>query len=397
MTASDCVRTLGEDIESDMATDLQLTKEGSMATKPAVLVTGGAGFIGAHTLLDLLAHGFRVVVLDNLDNSAPAALERVRQVSGCQDVDLEFVEVDLVDLVGTREAIKRRAPFAGCVHFAGFKAVGESVTLPWHYYYNNLVGTMNLLAALKDVECYSLVFSSSATVYGVSPNSPLREDEALGATNPYGHTKVQIEQILRDVGRAPGSKWRVALLRYFNPVGAHPSGRMGEDPRGVPNNLLPFVAQVAVGRRDKVSVFGSDYPTPDGTGVRDYIHVVDLARAHVAALDRVTRAAQPGTVEAYNVGTGRGSSVLDVIRAFEKASGKKIPYVLAPRRAGDVATSFCDPSKAERELGFKTKLTLDDACKDAWRWQQQNPYGYQSASTGEESPRKAVVFRVSAP
>jgi len=333
------------------------------------------------------------VVLDNLDNSSLESLARVRELARCRDADdLVLEEVDLVDLPGTRAAVQRHAPYAGCVHFAGFKAVGESVSVPLHYYYNNVGGTLNLMAALKDAGCFELVFSSSATVYGTCETMPLRETERLGATNPYGQTKFQIEQILRDAAAAPRSPWRIAALRYFNPVGAHPSGRIGEDPKGVPNNLLPFVAQVAVGRRPQVSVFGSDYPTPDGTGVRDYIHVVDLARAHVAAIKKLAGFA-PGTCEAYNVGTGRGSSVLDVIRAFERASGRKIPFVVAARRPGDAATSYCDPSKAERELGFKTEKTLDDACADAWRWQTQNPEGFRGDAGEGDAPRKALVFR----
>jgi UDP-glucose 4-epimerase len=374
------------------------SKNDGQQQKQTVLVTGGAGFIGSHTILDLLQHKYRVVVIDNLDNSSTVSLSRLREISNCAQDDIVFVEVDLVDLEKTKSVVHQYGPFIGCIHFAGFKAVGESVSLPLHYYYNNLVGTMNLLTALQAVGCFGLVFSSSETVYGTSQNMPLVETEPLGATNPYGQTKFQIEQILKDVGAAPNSKWRIALLRYFNPVGAHPSGKIGEDPQGMPNNLLPFVAQVAVGKREKVNVFGNDYPTPDGTGVRDYIHVCDLASAHVAALNKVNGGLKPGTVEAYNVGTGKGSSVLDVIHAFEKAAGKKIPYVIAPRRAGDVASSYCDPTKAQRELGFQATRTLDDACVDAWRWQVQNPNGFKgnelssAGNGGGGEKRKALVF-----
>ena len=358
--------------------------------------------------------GYRCVVLDNLDNSSTEALKRVRELVKAStptvaEDDLKFLECDLVDLEATKKAVASHAPYVGCIHFAGFKAVGESVSMPWAYYYNNIVGTLNLILAMEMVKCKQLVFSSSATVYGESQNMPLKETEPLSATNPYGQTKLQIEQILKDVGRAPNSGWRIALLRYFNPVGAHPSGRIGEDPQGIPNNLLPYVAQVAVGRRDKVNVFGGDYPTPDGTGVRDYIHVMDLARAHRAALDKITGESFPaGSVEPYNVGTGRGSSVLEVIAAFEKAAGKKIPYAVGPRRPGDVATNYCDPSKAKRELGFETRFTLEDACRDSWRWQTANPFGFKTkaevdaaaaASSGGAAAqqRKAVVFHMASP
>lgn len=341
--------------------------------------------------------------MDNLDNSSAESLARVRELTKCGADDLKFVECDLVDLEAIRAVARAHAPFVGCIHFAGFKAVGESVAIPLHYYYNNVVGTLHLLQAMREVGCYALVFSSSATVYGTCQNMPLVETETLGVTNAYGGTKLQIENILRDAGAAPKSPWRVAILRYFNPVGAHPSGRIGEDPQGIPNNLLPFVAQVAVGIRERVNVFGGDYATPDGTGVRDYIHVMDLARAHRAAIQKITSTSfLPGTVEAYNVGTGRGSSVLEVIAAFERASGRKIPYVVAPRRVGDAASSYCDPSKAKRELGFQAQFTLDDACRDAWRWQQANPQGYRKGGDekGEAAgakQRKAHVFRLLGP
>jgi UDP-glucose 4-epimerase len=373
------------------------------SNKKKVLVTGGAGFIGSHTLIELILSGFSCVVLDNLDNSSEVAIQRVKEILhnnttnkelAFADHDINLQVCDLVDLDQTRKVLKQTGPFEACIHFAGLKAVGESVEKPLHYYYNNFVGTLNLVAALEDIECYNFVFSSSATVYGSSVNVPLKEDEPLGGiTNPYGRTKLMIEDCFRDLGTMPNSKWKVVLLRYFNPVGAHPSGRIGEDPVGVPTNLLPFVAQVAVGRRAQVNVFGSDYPTPDGTGVRDYIHVCDLAQAHVAAVKKVCNDQQFKGVVPYNIGTGRGSSVLEVIAAFKKASGKEIPFVLAPRRAGDVATSYCDPSKAERELGFRAQLTLEDACRDAWHWQSHNPNGFAlTAAAGGSVSRKGLVF-----
>jgi len=299
------------------------------------------------------------------------------------------VECDLVDLNQTTKVVSKHAPYMGCVHFAAFKAVGESVTIPMHYYYNNLVGTMHLIHALNVVKCHSLVFSSSSTVYGFTQEMPLVETvKTSGAANPYGSTKFMMEQILSDVAKSD-AKWNITCLRYFNPVGAHPSGRIGEDPRGVPQNLVPFVAQVAIGRRERVSVFGNDYDTPDGTGIRDYIHVMDVARGHLMALQNMKSG-----VSMINLGTGKGSSVLEVIRAFEKAVGKPIQYVIAPRRAGDVAQSYCDPSKANKEFGFKCEKTLDDACADFWKWQTMNPNGYETSSTAISPPRKAKVFKL---
>jgi len=329
-------------------------------------------------------------VIDSFDNAFPEAVSRVREITNCAKSDLVVVECDLVDLNKTIKAVGKHAPYKGCIHFAGFKAVGESVQIPMHYYYNNLVGTMHLIRALDLAGCHSLIFSSSSTVYGLTTTMPLLETMPLpGATNPYGSTKFMLEQVLTDIGKSD-AKWKITCLRYFNPVGAHPSGRIGEDPKGVPQNLVPFVAQVAIGRRDKVSVFGNDYDTPDGTGVRDYIHVMDVARGHAVALSHM----KSGT-HMYNLGTGKGSTVLEVIAAFTKAAAKDIPFVIAPRRTGDVAWSYCDPSKALAEMGFKCEHTLEDACRDFWRWQTLNPNGYLAeGESADDVPRKAVVFKL---
>jgi UDP-glucose 4-epimerase len=310
-----------------------------------------------------------VTVLDNLSNSKEEALERVRELAG---QDLAFRRVDLLDQAGLR-AVLDEAEFDAVIHFAGLKAVGESVSVPLRYYANNVAGTLNLCEALAERGPKTLVFSSSATVYGDPASVPIREDFPLSATNPYGRSKLMIEEILRDLGRADPS-WRIALLRYFNPVGAHASGRIGEDPNGIPNNLLPYISQVAVGRLPELRVFGDDYPTPDGTGVRDYIHVVDLALGHLKALERL-RSAEPG-VGVWNLGTGQGHSVLEVVRAFEEASGRRVPYRVVERRAGDVAACFADPSKAQRELGWSATRGLSEMAADAWRWQSANPEGY---------------------
>ena len=336
-----------------------------------ILVTGGAGYIGSHTTLALLEAGHDVTVLDNLANSSEESLRRVEELTG-RSVD--FIKADLLDEAALDSAFAQSRPEA-VIHFAGLKAVGESVAKPLYYYRNNVVGTVNLLQSMDRHGVRSIVFSSSATVYGASETVPLTEDMPMDAVNPYGRTKEQIEDILSDLGTADGS-WRVALLRYFNPVGAHESGRIGEDPTGVPNNLLPFVAQVAVGRREKVMVFGNDYPTADGTGVRDYIHVVDLAAGHLAALEYVT--AHAGVFR-WNLGTGNGSSVLEVLAAFSKAAGREVPYEFAPRRPGDAAVSYADPTAAARDLGWSATRSLDDMCRDHWRWQEQNPQGYAGA------------------
>ena len=339
-----------------------------------ILVTGGAGYIGSHTCLELLGAGHEVTVVDNLSNSSEVSLQRVRELSGAgAGKNLRFHKLDLRDAAALSRVF-RESRSEAVIHFAGLKAVGESSQKPLEYYDNNVNGTLVLLECMRTSGVKTLVFSSSATVYGEAKTMPLREDAALSATNPYGRTKLMIEEILRDLS-ASDPAWRIALLRYFNPVGAHGSGRIGEDPRGTPNNLVPFVAQVAVGRREEVSIFGNDYPTADGTGVRDYIHVVDLARGHLAALDGLKRRAGS---HAWNLGTGKGHSVLEVLAAFGKAAGRKIPYKVVARRPGDVATSYADPAKALRDLGWKSEKTLDQMCADAWRWQSGNPEGYPS-------------------
>ena len=333
-----------------------------------ILVTGGAGYIGSHTCLELLQAGHEVVVVDNLSNSKEESLKRIQEISG---KSLEFHRVDLLD----REALDR--VFAGAdidavIHFAGLKAVGESVKIPLSYYHNNITGTLILCELMGKYGVKNLVFSSSATVYGDPATVPITEDFPLGSTNPYGRTKLMIEEILRD-WQASDSSLNVALLRYFNPIGAHKSGRIGEDPNGIPNNLIPFISQVAVGKLLKLRVFGNDYPTPDGTGVRDYIHVVDLAIGHLRALEKLT--SNPGVVT-YNLGTGRGYSVLEMAAAFEKACGKKIPYEIVERRPGDIAECYADPTLANQELGWSADREVEEMCADSWRWQSRNPEGY---------------------
>ncbi len=333
-----------------------------------ILVTGGAGYIGSHTVLELLQQGHEVTVVDNLSNSKEESLRRVSNITG---KPLTFHKVDLLDRPAL-EAVFAARRVDAVIHFAGLKAVGESVQIPLRYYHNNLTGTFILCEVMAAAGCFDLVFSSSATVYGDPASVPIREDFPLSATNPYGRTKLYLEQVLRDL-RTSDSRWNIALLRYFNPVGAHPSGLIGEDPNGIPNNLVPYIAQVAVGKLPRLNVFGNDYPTPDGTGVRDYIHVLDLAAGHVAALNKLC--GKPGVVT-YNLGTGRGYSVLEMIRAFEKASGRTVPFQFAPRRPGDVAACYADPSLAEKELGWKATRSIDEMCADTWRWQSQNPNGY---------------------
>jgi UDP-glucose 4-epimerase len=333
-----------------------------------VLVTGGAGYIGSHTCLELLQAGHEVAVVDNLSNSSATSLERVRELAGR---DLAFHRVDLRDRAGLERVVRAAAPDA-VIHFAGLKAVGESCAEPLRYYDNNVCGTVALCEVLAALGVKKLVFSSSATVYGDPSRVPIAEDAALSVTNPYGRSKLMVEEILRDLV-ASDPAWRVVLLRYFNPVGAHPSGRIGEDPRGIPNNLFPYVSRVAVGALPELRVFGGDYPTPDGTGVRDYIHVVDLAAGHLRALARLDSG--PG-VQVYNLGTGRGYSVREVVAAFERASGRKVPCRVVARRSGDVACCYADPSKARRELGWAAGRGLDEMCADGWRWQKENPQGY---------------------
>jgi UDP-glucose 4-epimerase len=333
-----------------------------------ILVTGGTGFIGSHTTLELLKEGYDVVVMDNLSNSKTTSLERVEKLTGRKAA---FHKTDLLDRPGL-DAIFEKYDFDGVIHFAGLKAVGESVEKPLTYYKNNISGTVNLCEAMNKADVKNLVFSSSATVYGDPETNPIPESSPVTAVNPYGQTKLTIEYILKDL-YASDSAWNIALLRYFNPVGAHESGEIGEDPNGIPNNLMPFVTQVAVGKLEKLKVFGNDYPTHDGTGVRDYIHVVDLAIGHLKALEKLDK--NPGVVT-YNLGTGNGSSVLDVVHAFGKASGVEIPYEIAPRRPGDAAVCYADPSLAEKELKWKAERDLETMCRDAWNWQRKNPNGF---------------------
>ena len=338
----------------------------------SILVTGGAGYIGSHTCVELLHAGYSVTVFDNYCNSNPEALNRVERISGKA---LNRIHGDVRDR-DALEAALRSSGATAVIHFAGLKAVGESGQIPLHYYDNNVVGTLRLLEAMQACGVKALVFSSSATVYGEPQRLPLTEDHPLSATNPYGRTKLVVEDMLRDAFAADAS-WRFGVLRYFNPVGAHASGLMGEDPQGVPNNLLPFVAQVAVGRREFLNVWGNDYDTPDGTGVRDYIHVVDLALGHLRTLEALNRS-EAGLCAAINLGTGVGYSVLDMVKAFEQASGKPVPYQLQPRRTGDVAACYANPAYAQQLLGWRATRDLETMCADAWRWQSGNPNGYGS-------------------
>ena len=333
-----------------------------------ILLTGGAGYIGSHTAIELINSGHSVVVVDNLANSSMEAIKRVETITG---QSIPFFEIDLRNKLALDEVFKTNQIDA-VIHFAGLKAVGESVARPLHYYDNNLTSTLALLEVMADHKVSKLVFSSSATVYGSPEELPLTEGSRVGVgiTNPYGWTKYMIEQIITDTAQA-NPDFQATILRYFNPVGAHESGQIGEDPSGIPNNLLPYVAQVAVGKLEQVGVFGNDYDTPDGTGVRDYIHVVDLAKGHVAAIENI----KAGT-SVYNLGTGKGVSVLELISAFSKAAGKDIPYEIKPRRAGDIASCYADPAKAEAELGWKAEYSIERACEDSWRWQSQNPNGY---------------------
>ncbi len=333
-----------------------------------VLVTGGAGYIGSHTTLELLQAGYDVVVIDNLSNSKEESIRRVEKISGKH---VDFHQADLIDRSRLDE-IFATEQIDAVIHFAGLKAVGESVKNPLRYYHNNLTGTFMLCEAMVSTGCRHLVFSSSATVYGEPASVPIREEFPLSATNPYGRTKLFLEQILRDLQSAE-PRLNIALLRYFNPAGAHESGLLGEDPNGIPNNLVPYIAQTAAGKRNRVQVYGNDYPTPDGTGVRDYIHVLDLAAGHVRALEKLR--SDPGVVT-YNLGTGRGYSVLEMIAAFEKAAARPVPYQFAPRRSGDVATCYADAAKAETELGWKATRGIDEMCADTWRWQSLHPDGF---------------------
>lgn len=353
-----------------------------------ILVTGGAGYIGSHTCVELIENGFEVIVVDNLSNSSFEALKRVEEITGKR---VEFHQADLRDKTAlskifnahAEKALSKREYTRGehdivssidaVIHFAGLKAVGESVTLPLQYYNNNITGTLILLEVMKEYGVKNLVFSSSATVYGEPHTLPIKEDFPLSVTNPYGRTKLMIEEILKDLYLSDQS-WNIALLRYFNPVGSHASGKIGEDPFGIPNNLLPYIAQVAVGRLPFLNIFGNDYNTEDGTGVRDFIHVSDLAAGHIKALPKLFK--NPGIV-IYNLGTGRGHSVMELVRAFEIASGKDIPFKVAPRRAGDIAACYADPSKAEMELDWRATRTVEDMCRDTWKWQKNNPNGFK--------------------
>lgn len=335
-----------------------------------VLVTGGTGYIGSHTCVELMRAGYEVVIFDNLCNSHIAVVERIARIAGRTP---EFANADVRDETALRDVFSRHR-FDAVVHFAGLKAVGESVEKPVEYYDTNVHGSLVLCRAMARARVGTLVFSSSATVYGHASTVPIREDAPLAPTNPYGNSKLMVERILGDITASAPEIWHIALLRYFNPVGAHPSGLIGEDPQGIPNNLMPNIAQVAVGVREKIRVFGSDYPTRDGTGVRDYIHVVDLARGHLAALETMRRTRRGMTV---NLGTGRGVSVLEAVRAFERASGRVVPFERVARRAGDVAECYADPSLAETMLGWKATYGLDDMCRDTWRWQSMNPHGYR--------------------
>ena len=341
-----------------------------------ILVTGGAGFIGSHTLIELYNAGHTAVVVDNLSNSNPEALRRVAEIIGVPQVP--FYKVDIRDREGLEKVFSEHR-FDACIHFAGLKAVGESVEKPWEYYENNIGGTLTLVDVMRRHGCKNIIFSSSATVYGDPVEIPITENCPKGqCTNPYGWTKSMLEQVLMDMQKAD-PEWTVVLLRYFNPVGAHPSGRIGENPNGIPNNLMPYITQVAVGKRKELGVFGNDYPTPDGTGVRDYIHVCDLADAHVAALQCFTQSFRHAGNQTfiYNVGTGNGYSVLDMVNAFVRVNGVDVPYSIKPRRAGDIATCYCDPSKAKAELGWQAKYGIEDMVRDSWNWQHQNPDGYQ--------------------
>jgi len=338
----------------------------------SVLVTGGAGYIGSHTCIELIQAGFEVVVVDNMSNSKSESINRVEEI--CK-VSIPFYQEDVTDRAALR-AIFSEHNFEAVIHFAGLKAVGESNQIPLRYYHNNVGGSIALAEVMQEFSVNSLLFSSSATVYGDPASVPITEVFPTSATNPYGRSKLIVEDILRDACKATNNSWRVALLRYFNPIGAHESGRIGEDPQGIPNNLLPYVAQVSVGKLQQLSVFGDDYPTVDGTGVRDYIHVVDLARGHVKALQKLLLS-EPCCLT-YNLGTGHGYSVLEVVKAFEAASGKLIPYKISPRRAGDIAECYADASLAEQELGWRAEYGIERMVEDAWRWQSNNLQGYET-------------------
>ncbi|MCQ9226511.1 UDP-glucose 4-epimerase GalE [Streptococcus suis] len=335
----------------------------------SILVTGGAGYIGSHTVVELLKLGKEVVIVDNLSNSSILVLDRIETITGKRPT---FYELDVADKEALRQVFENEN-IEAAIHFAGYKAVGESVAKPIMYYENNIMSTLALVEVMAEFGVKKIVFSSSATVYGLNNPSPLVETMPTSATNPYGYTKVMLEQILRDVEVAD-KEWSIALLRYFNPIGAHESGLIGEDPAGIPNNLMPFIAQVAVGKREELSVFGNDYDTIDGTGVRDYIHVIDLALGHIKALEKISTTAG---VHTYNLGSGQGTSVLELVQAFEKVNGVPVPYKIVDRRPGDVATCYANADKALAELNWKTEKTIEDMCRDTWNWQSKNPNGYE--------------------
>lgn len=336
----------------------------------AILVTGGAGYIGSHTCVELLNEGYDVVVLDNLSNSSEKSLERVEELTGKR---ITFYKGDILDRA-ILEHIFNTEKIESCIHFAGLKSVGESVAKPWEYYNNNITGTLTLVDVMRQFNCKNIIFSSSATVYGEPAQIPITEECPKGqCTNPYGWTKSMLEQVLMDIQKAD-NEWNVVILRYFNPIGAHKSGRIGENPNGIPNNLMPYVTQVAVGKLESLGVFGNDYDTHDGTGVRDYIHVVDLAKGHVAAIKKLEENPE---LCIYNLGTGHGYSVLDIVKNFEDANGIKIPYVIKDRRPGDIATCYCNPDKAKAEMGWVAKYGIKEMCEDSWRWQSNNPNGYE--------------------
>ena len=333
-----------------------------------ILVTGGTGFIGSHTVVELLQSGYRVLIVDNLSNSSPRVLQRIEKITGQSPT---FIKADICDREALQDIFAEHAPSA-VIHFAGLKAVGESVEKPLAYYQNNIAGTATLCQVMAEAGCKQLVFSSSATVYGDPQQLPIKEEAPTRATNPYGRSKLFIEEMLRDL-YGSDNQWRIAILRYFNPIGAHASGLIGEDPSGIPNNLFPFITQVAIGKRQQLSVFGDDYDTPDGTGVRDYIHVVDLAQGHLCALERLQLAA--GLVTC-NLGTGQGYSVLQMVEAFSRIAERPVPYAIEARRSGDIASCWADPSYAKQELGWKAERGLEEMCRDGWKWQQMNPEGY---------------------
>jgi len=335
-----------------------------------ILVTGGAGYIGSHTCVELLSKGHDIVILDNFSNSKPEVLNRIKEITG---KEFRFYKADILDKEGLNKIFQEN-DINAVIHFAGLKAVGESVKIPIKYYYNNITGTLVLCEVMEKHNVKRMVFSSSATVYGKPESVPIKEDFPLNPANPYGRTKLMIEEILKDI-YASDNDWSIALLRYFNPIGAHESGKIGEDPNGVPNNLMPYITQVAIGKREKLNIFGNDYDTHDGTGVRDYIHVVDLAKGHLKALEKIM--VSEG-IDSYNLGTGTGYSVLDVVCAFEKVTGIKIPYQVTDRRPGDIDKCYADPAKAYNELGWKAEKNLEDMCMDSWNWQMKNPNGYDN-------------------